>query len=452
MKKEQKFVNLYFLLLLVTVLTCPLKTKAASSIADICQEVAEHYNQINNTDIFVVMEGEAVQTEVGYRLVLRHNGSNTPNVFVSGIYINIGTGEVKDDGGNTWFLKSDAEEETITEENNEFLEGQKEAYCQVINQLETEYNTFSTAVGDYEYAVGLCYLELWDIDKDGNSELLAVFNTGERDSRDNPVYVAQVYRYSNGNAVLAGECGISHANGYGQSISWTEFAGQRYFASDLTEAIGTNYYAIDEKGKFSPLHGFVEEFPVGGGMPLDYFDEILIETEEQWAEFNEWIGNRQYINVCCDPEIEALENSLLNIKNRLGYEADEWRNDTTEPYNEKIEATLSLMEKTYGKMAPEEYLYVQTVEDFLSDKKVFERYSVADLIVSGKADDVMPDKERYKKTLLNLYTLYEKDTADIINEINLSDNTRKFTDKSLEISEILSGSIDMLIESSGTSE
>lgn len=74
------------------------------SLADIEQAVAEHYNQINNTNIFVVIKGEATRTEEGYTLVLRHNGANTPNIFVSGIYVNIKTGEVKDDEGNTWFL------------------------------------------------------------------------------------------------------------------------------------------------------------------------------------------------------------------------------------------------------------------------------------------------------------------------------------------------------------
>lgn len=78
--------------------------KSTMSITDICQTVEDYYNTINNTDTFVVMEGEATQTEEGYRLILRHRGGNTPNVFVCGIYVNTETGEVKDDKGTRWFL------------------------------------------------------------------------------------------------------------------------------------------------------------------------------------------------------------------------------------------------------------------------------------------------------------------------------------------------------------
>ena len=70
----------------------------------ICRLVATHYNQINNTDVYVVFDDDCSNTEDGYFVLLRSQASNSANILVAGIYINIGTGEVIDDLGYSWNL------------------------------------------------------------------------------------------------------------------------------------------------------------------------------------------------------------------------------------------------------------------------------------------------------------------------------------------------------------
>lgn len=71
---------------------------------EICQAVADHYNEVNNTNIYVAFESECIKNEDGYFLILRHQGGTSANILVSGITVNTKTGEVKDDFGNKWYL------------------------------------------------------------------------------------------------------------------------------------------------------------------------------------------------------------------------------------------------------------------------------------------------------------------------------------------------------------
>lgn len=71
---------------------------------EICQAVADHYNEMNNTNIYVAFENECKKTGDGYFLILRHQGGTSANILVSGITVNTKTGEVEDDFGNKWYL------------------------------------------------------------------------------------------------------------------------------------------------------------------------------------------------------------------------------------------------------------------------------------------------------------------------------------------------------------
>lgn len=75
------------------------------TLGEICEKVAEHYNQENNTDGYVVFEAECVEMENEYSLILRYQGANTPNTLVGMIDVNTKTGEVMDEWGNVWKLE-----------------------------------------------------------------------------------------------------------------------------------------------------------------------------------------------------------------------------------------------------------------------------------------------------------------------------------------------------------
>lgn len=74
------------------------------TVSEICQKVAEHYNEVNNTEEYVVFENECTETEDGYTLVLRSQGGNVANRLVAVVDVNLKTREVKDEWGNVWTL------------------------------------------------------------------------------------------------------------------------------------------------------------------------------------------------------------------------------------------------------------------------------------------------------------------------------------------------------------
>lgn len=80
------------------------KGKKDLSLDEICEVVAAHYNEINNTNTFVVFSNECMERDNGYVLMLRSQGGNTANVLVTGVTVNTKTGEAKDDEGHTFSI------------------------------------------------------------------------------------------------------------------------------------------------------------------------------------------------------------------------------------------------------------------------------------------------------------------------------------------------------------
>lgn len=72
------------------------------TLTEICQIVAEHYNEEGGTNEFVVFENECSETEEGYTLILRSQSGNVANRLVGIIDVNVDSRKVKDEWGNEW--------------------------------------------------------------------------------------------------------------------------------------------------------------------------------------------------------------------------------------------------------------------------------------------------------------------------------------------------------------
>ena len=107
--------------------------------------------------------------------------------------------------------------------------------------------------------------------------------------------------------------------------------------------------------------------------------------------------------------------------------------------------TLEFVRNHMDEQSLDNYLYIQMVRDFLENETAITLYSAADILVSQKAGDIWPDSERYMETLLRLFSLYEQDSASIIYQKNVADNTRTWKDWTLDATEIVTGSLGVLI-------
>lgn len=74
------------------------------TLTEICQIVAEHYNEEGGTNEFVVFENECSETEEGYTLILRSQSGNVANRLVGMIDVNVNIRKVKDEWGNEWIF------------------------------------------------------------------------------------------------------------------------------------------------------------------------------------------------------------------------------------------------------------------------------------------------------------------------------------------------------------
>lgn len=73
----------------------------------LCDVIANHYNQLNNTDTFVAFAGECYEEDGSYVFTLRSTAFSSANVFCGLIYIDIATGTASDEGGNIWNIFSE---------------------------------------------------------------------------------------------------------------------------------------------------------------------------------------------------------------------------------------------------------------------------------------------------------------------------------------------------------
>ena len=74
------------------------------SVAAICNEIEKHYARVNPDARLVVFESEASQTQDGYSFPLRSQGGSSANAMWGFLYVNVHTGEVTDDWGDSWYI------------------------------------------------------------------------------------------------------------------------------------------------------------------------------------------------------------------------------------------------------------------------------------------------------------------------------------------------------------
>lgn len=132
---------------------------------------------------------------------------------------------------------------------------QKEAYSEVIEQKEAEYGIYTLhTMSNIQYASGVCYLELRDIDEDGMEELLLVYNANISDSYvegeldADASYHYEIWTYKEGKAIRLETGELFYSNGGWPSVCWTEYQNQTYLVS--SDVLSYQFHGFREDGSF----------------------------------------------------------------------------------------------------------------------------------------------------------------------------------------------------------
>lgn len=72
------------------------------SVSEVCRRVTVYYQNRYSVEEYIAYEDECVVTDGGYFCILRYYGGNEANELVTGVSIDIETGEVTDDFDNYW--------------------------------------------------------------------------------------------------------------------------------------------------------------------------------------------------------------------------------------------------------------------------------------------------------------------------------------------------------------
>lgn len=221
-----------------------------------------------------------------------------------------------------------------TEENRNGNEGmsdkQKAEYRAVIEQAEKQYGSYQlNRDNNIKYAKGVCYLELRDINKDGNPELFLVTNDGSAYEWGSPMvpecYRYEIWAYEDEKAVMLESDGLEFSNGGWPNVSWTEYQGRTNLVSNHS------FYITDPRLAYYRFHGYREDGTFGVIDELSYknvdtengFQTVLYingkeTTQEEWDK--EYLSRKENAeSVCLFMEGEdTLHESVEKVRSFLG--------------------------------------------------------------------------------------------------------------------------------------
>lgn len=165
---------------------------------------------------------------------------------------------------------------------------QREAYKNVVEQAEQQYGEYTLIdLGDIQYAKGVNYLELNDINEDGNPELLLVYNDGEVSEFGTPTiesYQYELWTYEENEAVMLESDGLYFSNGGFPSVCWTEYGGKKYLVTNYQNAESDWFHGFKEDGSFGVVDTYLFTYTDNG--TATYINGELIDSET-------WIAERQ---------------------------------------------------------------------------------------------------------------------------------------------------------------
>ena len=156
----------------------------------------------------------------------------------------------------------------------------KEAYRQIVKQAETIYGSYTLRRdANIQYAEGVCYLELKDIDQNGTPELLIVHNSGEENEygyRSPENYQYDLWTYKDGSAVFLEDGILRYSNGGWPCVCWTEYDGKTYLVTNCHDAVGEEFHGFLEDGSFGVAEKLCWEYD---GSDVGYLNDEKIDMD-----------------------------------------------------------------------------------------------------------------------------------------------------------------------------
>lgn len=197
---------------------------------------------------------------------------------------------------------------------------QNEAYRQVIEEKEESYGSYElhTSYG-IQYASGVCYLELRDVDQDGVEELYLVHNSnimstsvvGDLDALAS--YGYELWGYRKGCAVQLDTGTMLFSNGGWPSVCWAESQGKSCLVTaSESSSIIYEIHGVNEDGDF----GLVKKFQLGEGSGECYINDQQVTIEEWGDEINQYLENSDSVNLYYQNE-DTVYEKLQKVKEQL---------------------------------------------------------------------------------------------------------------------------------------
>lgn len=169
---------------------------------------------------------------------------------------------------------------------------QKEAYSKLIENEEKYYGSYELhTVNELQYAIGVCYLELRDVNDDGTDELYLVHNSNIRSEygglNEEASYQYELWGYKKGCAVKMEEGKLLFSNGGWPSVCWSEYQDEPcLITSSSTESVIYEIHGAREDGSFGVISSFMYDWDTGSHM----IDARSV-SEEEWVDEVEQLMN-----------------------------------------------------------------------------------------------------------------------------------------------------------------
>ena len=201
--------------------------------------------------------------------------------------------------------------------------GKQDSYASVLSNAEAQYGTYTlSTMQNIQYAYGVCYLELRDLNNDGVQEFFMVHNTDLKDDYGSlklDSYEYEIWTMAAGEAVLLETGHLYYSNGGWPSVCWAEHDGNTYLVTNYDNADSCWFHGFKPDGTFGVVDEFLFEYTDTG-----FTTKINgVETDrDTWiAQRDQYMANTTQTCLYYEgadnvyPMVESVKNTLTGGEN-----------------------------------------------------------------------------------------------------------------------------------------
>lgn len=306
--------------------------------------------------------------------------------------------------------------------------GKQDSYASVLSNAEAQYGTYTlSTMQNIQYAYGVCYLELRDLNNDGVQEFFMVHNTDLKDDYGSlklDSYEYEIWTMAAGEAVLLETGHLYYSNGGWPSVCWAEHDGNTYLVTNYDNADSCWFHGFKPDGTFGVVDEFLFEYTDTG-----FTTKINgVETDrDTWiAQRDQYMANTTQTCLYYEgadnvyPMVESVKNTLTGGENTTESTEAAETTETSAPATDASEYLLPEVTSRFLNQSEVESFSLDQLQ--LAINEIFARhgrcFKTAEIDSYFRSKSwYQPDASKTDEQIVAEFNEYEKANEELLEKV-----------------------------------